>query len=189
MSIADVMEPAALEHLRRAAEWRLLALALECPRGAWQAELENLAAEVDEPDLRQLPEQARDEATPALYHSLFGPGGPAAPREVSYVRSVQPGQLIADIQAFYDAFAYRPSLDEPPDHVAVELGFLGYLHVKAAYAIVRGEPKQAAIVADAIARFTECHVAKLAQPLAALLEASEVGYLALAARAIRRIMY
>jgi nitrate reductase assembly molybdenum cofactor insertion protein NarJ len=178
------LQPEALAHLRRAAEWRLLALALECPSESWQAELDHLAAEVDDASLRQLPQQARAEAAPELYHSLFGPGGPAPPREISYARSLQPGQAIADIQAFYDAFAYQPALDEPPDHIAVELGFLGYLHLKAAYALSRGDAEQAATAAEAVAGFTARHVSTLAAPLAKLLRAAEVGYLATAAAAL-----
>jgi nitrate reductase assembly molybdenum cofactor insertion protein NarJ len=186
MSTSCVLAPAALDHLRLATEWRLLALAFECPGGTWQAQMDELRGEVEDADLRQLPDCARQEAAPELYHTTFGPGGPAAPREVSYVRSIQPGQLIADIQAFYDAFAYCPAIDEPPDHVAVELGFVSYLHLKAAYAISCGDDEHSATAIDAASRFTEYHLSGVAVPLAKLLVTSEVRYLSLAATAMLR---
>lgn len=186
MSASGILESGVVDHLRSAAEWRLLALALECPGETWQAQMDDLGAEVEDADLKQLAQHARQEAAPELYHTVFGPGGPAAPREVSYVRSIQPGQVIADVQAFYDAFAYCPTLDEPPDHIAVELGFLGYLHLKAAYAASCGDEERTATATGAMLRFTARHLASVAVPLAKLLETSEIRYLALAAAAILR---
>jgi nitrate reductase assembly molybdenum cofactor insertion protein NarJ len=165
---------------------RLLALVFEFPREGWQEQLDALAEECGAADLIEMAQRAREEASPELYHTTFGPGGPAAPREVSYAGAVLPGPLLADVQAFYEAFAYRPALDEPPDHVAVELGFLSYLHLKAAYAASRDDHEQAAVAAEAAKRFTDTHLANLLGPLARILEASGIGYLQAAAAALRQ---
>jgi len=186
MTTAAEPDPQVVEHLRRAARLRLLALAFECPQEGWQEQLSCLAEEIGEADLRQLAEQAREEASPPLYHTTFGPGGPAAPREVSYVDTILPGQLLADLQAFYEAFAYRPDIDEPPDHIAVELGFLSYLELKAAYAVSRGDRQQADVSGEAARRFVESHVSNVIGPLTHALEASGIRYLQSAAASLRR---
>jgi len=186
MKTATESDPQVVEYLRRAARLRLLALTFECPHEGWQEQLSSLAVEIGEADLRQLAEQAREEASPHLYHTTCGPGGPAAPREVSYVDTILPGQLMADLRAFYEAFAYRPDIDEPSDHIAVELGFLSYLQLKTAYAVLRGDQQQAAIAADAARRFLEDHVSNVIGPLASILEASGIGYLAAAVASLRR---
>ena len=165
MSIVGESDPRVVDHLRRAARWRLLALSFECPRQDWQEQLDALAAECGESDLQELARRAREEASPELYHTTFGPGGPAAPREVSYAGPILPGLLLADLQAFYDAFAYRPTVAEPPDHVAVELSFLSYLHLKAAYALAREDDDEAAVAAETAKRFAETHLAKILGPL------------------------
>jgi len=41
------------------------------------------------------------------YLALLGPGGPASPREAAYVGLGDPGRTLAELRAFYDAFAYR----------------------------------------------------------------------------------
>lgn len=186
MTTATGFDPHVVEPLRRAARLRLLALAFECPHAGWQEQLNSLSEEIGEAELRQLAEQAREEGNPELYHTTFGPGGPAAPREVSYVATRLPGQLMADLQAFYDAFAYRPTIDEPPDHIAVELGFLSYLQLKTAYAASRGDQQQAAVAADAAKRFMESHLSHIIGPLVRALQASGIRYLATAAASLRQ---
>lgn len=188
MTTAAEPEPRVVEYLRRAARLHFLAMAFECPHEGWQEQLNSLAEEVGEADLRQLAEEAREEASPESYHTIFGPGGPAAPREVSYVDTILPGQLMADLQAFYDAFAYRADIDEPPDHIAVELGFLSYLQLKAAYATSRGDQQQAAVSGDAAKRFLESHLSNIIGPLTRTLKASGIRYLETAAASLRRSM-
>ena len=124
------------------------------------------------------------EAGEGVYHSTFGPGGPAPPREVTYVKAVQRGYLLSELTAFYDAFAYRPVTRESLDHVSVEAGFVGYLLLKQSCAITRGDEEQAAVTAEAAATFMRKHRSALADPLAATLDASGVAYLAEAARAL-----
>lgn len=170
--------------LREAAEWRLIGLLFECPAGGWPNLVTTLASEVGDAALRDAALAALDEATEGLYHSIFGPGGPTPPREVSYRDSVQLGYLMSELASYYDAFAYRPRTAEVPDHIAVETGFIGYLRLKEAYAVASGDPDRAAIAADASQRFIGEHLSVMAEPLAAALESSGVRYLALAAQAL-----
>jgi hypothetical protein len=170
--------------LKQAAEWRLIGLLFECPAGTWRDDIAALARDIDDPLLGSAVAHALEEASEGLYHSTFGPGGPAPPREVTYVRAVQLGYLLSELTAFYDAFAYGPATRESPDHVSVEAGFVGYLRLKEAYAVTRGDEDQAAVTADAAATFVREHLTTLAEPLAATLDASGVAYLAEAARAL-----
>ncbi len=172
--------------LREAAEWRLIGLLLECPRAGWPDQVRRLASEVSDPALREAAQAAAGEAAEGLYHSIFGPGGPAPPREVSYRDSVQLGYLMAELASYYDAFAYQPDTPEVPDHVAVEAGFIGYLRLKEAYAVASGDPERAEITSEAARRFIDEHLSVMAEPLAAALENSGVRYLALAAQALLR---
>ena len=170
--------------LKEAAEWRLIGLLFECPVGTWRDDIVALARDIDDPLLGSAVAHALEEASEGLYHSTFGPGGPAPPREVTYVKAVQLGYLLSELTAFYDAFAYRPVTRESPDHVSVEAGFIGYLRLKEAYAVTRGDDEQATVTAEATATFLREHLSALAEPLAVTLDASGVAYLAEAARAL-----
>lgn len=172
--------------LGEATEWRLISLLLESPREGWWAQLTALASETADPDLRSGVQAAQEEANEGLYHSLFGPGGPAPPREVSFRGWVQPGQLLAELAAYYDAFSYSPRIDEVADHVSVEAGFVAYLRLKEAYALACSNEEHALVTADAARRFIEEHLAPMAQPLAAALRDSGVAYLAYAGEALLR---
>jgi len=170
--------------LTQAAEWRLIGLLFECPTGTWRDDIVALARDSDDPLLGSAVAHALEEASEGLYHSMFGPGGPAPPREVTYVKAVQLGYLLSELTAFYDAFAYHPVTRESPDHVSVEAGFVGYLRLKEAYAVTREDDEQASVTADAAAIFMREHLSALAEPLAATLDASGLAYLAEAARAL-----
>jgi nitrate reductase assembly molybdenum cofactor insertion protein NarJ len=97
-----------------------------------------------------------------------------------------PGRIIADISAFYEAFAFQPETEEAPDHLAVEAGFVGYLCLKEAFARARGNAEEAEIAAKAAIRFHEAHLSTLAWPVAEGLETTDVRYLTLAAAALAR---
>ena len=170
--------------LREAAEWRLIGMLFERPGEGWQAQVTKLAAEISDSSLKYVAEAAREEAAASLYDTTFGPGGPAAPREVSYHGTILPGQLMGEIGAFYQAFAYEPSAPEAPDHVAVEAGFIAYLRLKQAYALERGDDVQAAVTAEAARRFIDDHVNHIAEPLAKSLAACGIRYLGLTADAL-----
>ncbi len=178
--------PLPTDLLRQAAEWRLIALLFEPPDDAWHGEVQALGESQSDELLREASRLARQEATPGLYHSTFGPGGPVSPREVAYHKLVLPGALVSEIEGYYAAFGYAPCGDEPPDHVAVEAGFIAYLRLKEAYALSREDCEPAAVTAEASQRFLGEHLAVLALPLAAALSGSPVRYLALAAEALRR---
>ena len=163
--------------LREAAWWRLLGRLFECPGTEWRRDVEALAREVDDDALREAAESALGGATEGQYHSVFGPGGPAPPREVSYHDTLELGSLMSELAGYYDAFHYHPSTSEAPDHVPVEIGFIAYLRLKEAYAVAAGEGEHAATTAHAAERFRVDHLAMLAAPLAAVLANSDLDYL------------
>jgi nitrate reductase assembly molybdenum cofactor insertion protein NarJ len=170
--------------LREAAEWRLISLLFECPKGDWRALVKNLADEITDIELKTAAEFALVEASEGLYHAVFGPGGPAPAREISYRDWVQPGYLLSELAAFYDAFSYRPSLSETPDHIAVETGFISYLKLKEAFARECKERENARMTAEAAQKFIAGHLAKTTEPMTKILATSDIEYLALASAAL-----
>lgn len=170
--------------LREAAQWRMTALLFECPSDEWKREVANLASEVGNKDLKMAADHAQSEGSEGLYHATFGPGGPAPPREVTYRSWVQPGYLLAELSAFYDAFAYKPKTPDVPDHVAVEAGFIAYLKLKTAFATAGGDTEAATVSAEAAEKFVSDHITKYAEKLAASLEFSGIKYLALAGKSL-----
>jgi nitrate reductase assembly molybdenum cofactor insertion protein NarJ len=170
----------ALRLLRESARWRLLGRLFECPGDDWRRDVASLAAEVDDDGLREAARMAIATATEGQYHSVFGPGGPAPPREASYHESLELGSLMSTLAGYYDAFGYHPATLEAPDHVAVEAGFIAYLRFKEAYARAAGDEEHASLTADAAERYLADHLAAIAAPLAAVLADSEIAYLAAA---------
>jgi nitrate reductase assembly molybdenum cofactor insertion protein NarJ len=181
-----VSSGSAEEALAQAASLRLLGLLLERPRGGWLEEVESLAREVQDPELKSVAREAR-QAREGTYLRLFGPGGEISPREVAYRSSEDPGQILADLEGFYQAFAFSPRREDPPDHISVEVGFLGYLRLKEAYAMARGAKQEASLAGEAARRFIEDHLGPFAQALAKRLESSQVAYLARCASVLSRI--
>jgi nitrate reductase assembly molybdenum cofactor insertion protein NarJ len=179
-------EPGVSALLREAAEWRLLGLLLERPREGWRQEVEALNREVSDPEIGAAVDAARQGATEGRYLAVLGPGGPVSPREVTYRGMEDPGHILGDLMAFYEAFTFRPETEEAPDHLSVEAGFLGYLCLKAAYARASGDEGNAEVAAQAAERFREAHLAAFAWPLAGRLAKTDVHYLTLAASALAR---
>ena len=181
-------EPALTEEqarlLREAADWRLIALLFECPRTGWHDEVAALGQEVGDPRLQSAAEASKTEASEGLHHSLFGPGGPVSPREVTYLSGLQQGYLLAELGAYYEAFAYKPVTTEPADHLSIEAGFMAYLALKQAYALVSADGDGAQVTAEAAARFRTEHLAAMTEPIARALDAGGPSYLALAAQAL-----
>jgi nitrate reductase assembly molybdenum cofactor insertion protein NarJ len=167
--------------LQDAAEWRLLARLFECPSPEWHDDVDALARELHAEPLRDVARKARAQGTEGAYHSIFGPGGPAPPREASYHRSIELGSLLSEVVGQYEAFGYHPETNEPPDHIAVEAGFVAYLRLKEAYVRASGDAAAALAIREAAARFAADHVGVVAHPLAASLAESDIGYLADAA--------
>ncbi len=163
--------------LNEAAEWRLLSLLFDCPKRDWFRQVALLGEQVNDKRLAKAARSAQDEATEGLFHSVFGPGGPAPGREVSYRSWVEPGQLLSELSSYYDAFGYKTSTDEVPDHIAVESGFMGYLCLKELYARECGDTENAEITADAARSFADDHLSKYAEKLSSLLNGSGIEYL------------
>lgn len=170
--------------VRDAQEWRLLGRVLECPSDSWREDVARLGRDLGDEAFRTLAATAVSQASEGLYHSAFGPGGPAPPREASYLASVELGSLLSAIEGDYAAFAYHPDADEPADHIAVEAGFIAYLRLKEAFAVAVGDEEASAITARVAARFLADHIAPVAHPLADLLNQSGIEYLAQSARLI-----
>jgi len=178
MSASEVrVDPRVHDLLRDAARWRLLGRLFECPSEAWRRDVATLAREVDDADVRAAAEGSLLTATEGQYHSVFGPGGPAPPREVSYHDTIELGSLMAGLAGYYNAFGYHPATSEAPDHVAVEVGFMAYLRFKEAYAVAAGDAEHASTTAQAAAQFRADHLAMYAARLAAVLADSDIDYL------------
>jgi nitrate reductase assembly molybdenum cofactor insertion protein NarJ len=178
------MQPGVLDLAREAAEWRLIGLLFEQPSAVWREQIAALGAEVSDQTLRRAAKSALAEASEELYHSFFGPGGPASPREASYFDNIQLGYLIAELCAHYEAFAYEPSLGEAPDHVAAEAGFIAFLRLKEAFALAEGDEDHAAVTREAAQHFMSEHLARMASTLAEKFVPSGVEYLTLASAAL-----
>jgi nitrate reductase assembly molybdenum cofactor insertion protein NarJ len=172
------------ELIQEAAEWHLISLLFDCPTGNWFDEVKNLGKEVADKRLKRAARSAQNEASEGLFHSIFGPGGPAPGREVSYRGWVQPGYLLSELNSFYDAFSYRPKTHEIPDHIAVETGFIAYLKLKEHYALECEEFENAWITADAANTFIDEHLSKYSEKVAKLLAVSGIDYLKLASAAL-----
>jgi nitrate reductase assembly molybdenum cofactor insertion protein NarJ len=169
---------------REAAEWRLLSLLFECPTGDWCVQIAALVQEIADEELKSAGQDALEQASEGLFHHTFGPGGPAPPREATYHQTVQLGYLMSELQAYYNAFAFHPVTNEPPDHISVETGFIAYLKLKEAYALACGDEEQAATASESAQWFTLEHLANMVEPLANHLEASDIPYLVKAGAAL-----
>ena len=169
---------------RQAAEWRLIGLLFEPPCAEWRDLIAALGSEVTDEKLKRAAAAALEEAGEELYHSIFGPGGPASPREASYFDNIQLGYLIAELDAHYLAFAYQTSSEEAPDHVAVEAGFIAYLRLKEAYARAEGDTDHAEIARDAALHFVSEHLARIAPALQEKFADAGVEYLLLTSQAL-----
>jgi hypothetical protein len=171
--------------MRESTGWRLLGLLFERPRLGWRGEIELLAEATSDPDLRQtaLASRASDEGS---YMRVLGPGGPVSPREVSYQPSRDSGTLLSELAGFYEEYSYRPALArDPADHVAVELGFIGFMSQREAYAMARGDVRTAESSRRAKRLFMEEHLGPFSAQLARRLEGAGEGHLVDAAKLLR----
>jgi nitrate reductase assembly molybdenum cofactor insertion protein NarJ len=183
---STTLPDAAAALLAEAAEWKLLSLLFSCPTRDWRNQVAALANEVGNDRLQLAAQAALDEGLECDYHTAFGPGGPAAPREVSHRPTALSGQYLAELLAFYDVFGYSPPREEPPDHIAVEVDFVAYLKLKQAYALAAENEALVTVTAEATHDFISDHLVTLAQALAKNLETSGIRYLTLASTALVR---
>jgi nitrate reductase assembly molybdenum cofactor insertion protein NarJ len=155
-------DPKTQQLVAQAAAWRLASLLLERPRQEWKNELLKLCSEVADRKLLSSAKRAA-QVSEEIYHRIFGPGGTASPREVSYCGFEDPGRVMADVAAFYQAFAFQPRREEAIDHIAVEAGFVSYLLLKEAYARTRGDAESVEVTNSARRRFVDDHIGQCAR--------------------------
>ncbi|MBI5434150.1 MAG: molecular chaperone TorD family protein [Planctomycetes bacterium] len=177
------LDPRAVELLREARDWRLISLLFERPRDEWWAEVAKLSLGCVDVELLRAAELASS-ATEGDYLEWLGPAGIVSPREAGYRKTTDPARLLAEVHAYYAAFAYQPRAEDPPDHVAVEAGFLGWLCLKEAYARADENSESASVTRDAKRDFIALHLACVAHGVARRFEATEGCHLAHAARAL-----
>jgi hypothetical protein len=168
--------------LRAAAEWRLLALLFSRPRQGWEEEVAALAGEAGQP-LREAAEASRG-AGEGTYHAILGAGGLASPREAGHDGWLDPGRILADLTARYQAFGFASAAEEPDDHLAVECDFVSYLYLKEVYARAREATESVEVTRQAREKFLGDHLAVAGHGLARKLPEGAPAYLALAARAL-----
>jgi TorA maturation chaperone TorD len=149
--------------LRKAAAWRYFSLLFRLPSRETRNELKRLGREVPR-GIRGLGQEWTSlplKAAEAEYHRVLGAGGVPCV-ESSYDDNALAGRgpLLADVRAFYEAFAYTPEKlpAELPDHIAVELDFLSYLAMKASFAHHAGTPEQKRVSVDAYHQFAKSHL-------------------------------
>ncbi|MBI5208452.1 MAG: molecular chaperone TorD family protein [Elusimicrobia bacterium] len=171
------------ELARQAASWHLLSLLFERPRKGWHARLEKLASELGDKDLMAAAEAAR-EAREEDYHQVFAPGRASSPREASCAGMTDPGRNMAELAGLYKAFAFKPSAEEPSDHVAVEAAFAGFLCLKESYALAGDAAEDARSCRRARELFIDGHLARLGKGMARKMPGSAPAWLRLAARAL-----
>lgn len=170
--------------LKDATEWRLISLLFDCPDKEKLEQIDSLGRSISDKNLKRAAKAAQKEASEGLFHSIFGPGGPAPGREISYRGWVQPGYMLSELSSFYDAFSYKPKTDEVPDHVAVETGFIAYLRLKEAFARECSNTANAVITANASKTFIDEHLSKYAEKMSIILSNSGIEYLSLAGKAL-----
>jgi hypothetical protein len=165
---------------------RLLGLLFERPKRGWAEEVRSLIPEQADERLGAIAARAAT-VTEGEYLAALGPGGFASPREVAYRGFADPGRLLSDLSAIYGAFAFHPRAEDPPDHVAVEIGFAGYLAMKEAFTITAGDEEGAARTREGRALFLEAHLRPFAAGLRRRLEnAAPASHLAEAAGFLAR---
>lgn len=152
--------------LEEAAAWRLIGLTFARPRGDWEETIRLILGERSvDAKVAMLAARAIGEATEAGFLSAFGPGGAVSPREVSYRPDVDPGRVLAELKARHDSFSFRPQTEEPPDHISVEVGFVGFMRLKEACARMMGQAAYAVVIRAAADQFVRDHLVYLAAGL------------------------
>lgn len=161
-------ESAIAGDLRRAASYRYLSLLFVPPTEETAEELVSLADAVDPALVEDAAELGRKtkRSLQGLYHKVLGASGQVPDVECGYDDNTAGGRgpLLADVAGFYKAFAFEAPAGQTQDHVASELGFLGWLAMKEAYARHEGDEEHRLITAEARARFVKDHLGRWAIP-------------------------
>lgn len=155
--------------LLRAARYRALSLLFLPPTDATGLELQALAADLMAHD-RGLAEPLEALAADAdatlgnLYHLAMGPTGAVRDCESDY--EVNPlggkGPLLADIAGFYQAFLYEDVSVHGLglDHLSAQLGFVGWLALRQAFARHTLETEGEALCEGAARSFVGAHLGR-----------------------------
>lgn len=178
--------------LERAANWRMASLLFSEPHADRAPELTGLGVLVSDALRAEAAALAADTPLRADdYFRVLGPGGcPATESAYDRAAIANRGPLIADVAAFYEAFAYPPRLtsDLAPDHVAVELDFLGFLALKIAFALDQNRPEDRVVGQAAYREFLEAHPGFWIEQLLARLESAGHEPFVRAARWVRALV-
>lgn len=170
MSLQGKLPAGVAQLLSTAAEWRLLGLLFEYPSMEWRANLQALIPALASPQQCAMAEAALQQASEGLHLALFGPAGTVPVREVAHRPGVQLGYLMAELAACYQAFGYAPQSPEAADHLSVQLGFMAYLKLKQAYALLGNHTEAASLCAAAADDFRKEHLAVQAEPVLRMLQ-------------------
>ena len=163
--------------LAEAAGWRLVELLLERPRAGWHAEIRAVANETHDSRL-EAAAAAAVEVDEGRYLAVFGPGGTVSPREVAYRPMGDPGRILTELRGIYEAFGFHPKSEDPPDHVAVQAGFAGFMKLKQAYARAAGDGEGEQTARAALERCLEDHLGGFVVELARKLKHSGLEHMA-----------
>jgi TorA maturation chaperone TorD len=148
--------------LSRAVAWRFGSLLFQEPHPARLDELRALVALLP-PALQAAAEPLAAETNTRndRYFAVMGPGGCAATESAYDLAAMaNRGPLVAEVSAFYGAFEYpaRLTSDLAPDHIVIELDFLGFLALKIAYALHDGRVADRDVAQAAYADFRDRHL-------------------------------
>jgi nitrate reductase assembly molybdenum cofactor insertion protein NarJ len=163
--------------LRRAASYRYLSLLFAPPTQEIGDELVSLAGSVA-PALAEDAEalgKATGRSLQGLYHKVLGAAGQVPDVECGYDDNTAGGRgpLLADVAGFYRAFSFEAPAGLTTDHICTELGFMGWLAMKEAFARHEGDEDHRAITEEARRRFVKDHLGRWV--LAFLERVAQVG--------------
>ena len=102
------MTPDSKNTLHDALDWRLFGVLFECPSDELREEIPMVSRKTTDSLLRETAKTAPKDASISQYYKVLGPGGPVAPRDVSYRKRILPGQLLGELIVCYEAFGYAP---------------------------------------------------------------------------------
>lgn len=146
--------------LARAAMWRFGAQLFREPQSACQDDLRALVPLLPSKQTSAAQLAAGENVRMEQYFAVLGPGGcPATESAYDLAAMANRGPLVAEVSAFYEAFGYPPRLtsDLAPDHLVIELDFLGFLAMKVAYAQHEGRDADRDVAKAAYLDFRDRH--------------------------------
>lgn len=164
--------------LARSAMYRLLSLALSYPTDECVQALRmgmdeiqtfldvleghtiQVVGELDK-SIRGLSREQLEEEYVRVFSHIFAPD--AQPCETAYTAKnlFQLSDQLSRLTRFYEAFGVQPNR-ERPDHISVELHFMGYLAVREARALLQEDRERAEMCRNASCAFFQNHLKKYA---------------------------